>query len=136
MDQNSETGIKNNVPEIDDDHLHIDNIDSAIYKYGFIYRYDINNYFDTEDKKRKQKFKHQALRVWLMFCALRTLISLKNNKNGNLPIYYFDIVQYVGGIVQFCYLSVIIGAIMGFVLLKLFNIENSIHFQWLDIIQV
>jgi len=136
MDKNSEVGIENNQTEIDDNHFIINDIDVALYKYGLIYKYDVNNYFDTELKKRKQKFKYQAISVWLIFCACRSLISFRNNKDGKLPIYYFDIIQYFGGIVQFFYLIGIIAVIMGFVILKLLNIDNSIHFGWLDIIQV
>jgi len=127
---------QNHMNESEDNDVAINDIDLAIYKYGIIYKSGINNHFDTELKKRKQKFKYQALNVWLMFCAFRTLICLKNNVNGKLPFYYFDIVQYLGGIAQFGYLGTAIGAILGFVILKLFNIENSIHFRWLDIIHV
>jgi len=134
MAENSEN-VQNCINESEDD-ISINDIDLALYKYSLIYRYDINNNFDTELKKQKQKSKYRALCVWLIFNIFRAILCWKNNKNGKLPVYYFDILQYVGGIAYFCYLCVAIGAIMGFVILKLLNIKNGIHFGWLDIIQV
>jgi len=98
MDLNSEqvNGLENNdfSPVIND-------IDLPLYKYGLMFRYDINNYFDTDIKKRKQNFKFYAVIIWILVNFLRISICLINVENGRVAKYYFDIIQYIGGLTEF-----------------------------------
>jgi len=117
-------------------HIAIDDIDSALYKYGLIYRYDVNNYFDTQKKKQKQKLKTYALKIWLIICLVHTLICYMNVENGRLPIYYFDIIQYIGGVVEFCYGIGVVNLISLLCILNLYNSKERIDLRWFDLIQV
>jgi len=59
-----------------------------------------------------------------------------NIENGRLPNYYFDIVQYIGGVVEFVYVVAVINLISLLSILKIFNSTERINYRWLQIIKV
>jgi hypothetical protein len=136
MAQNSVIHISANTSESNGDQLSIKEIDLPLYKYGLMFRHDINGYFDDYIKRRKQKIKSFALTVWLLFCFLHFLICLLSVKNGRVPDYYFDVIQYVGGITEYFYAMGINGLILSLVVIILLNKKEINYFRWLDIIKV
>jgi len=89
--------------ELNNEKSVIKDIDLPLYKYGLLFRYDINNYFDSDINRRKQKFKYYAINIWLLINILRACVSLTNVENGTVPKYYFDFLPYFGGIPEFLY---------------------------------
>jgi hypothetical protein len=57
-------------------------------------------------------------------------------KNGRVPDYYFDVVQYIGGITEFFYAMGINSLILSLVVIILLNKKEINYFRWLDIIKV
>jgi len=124
---------ENNIIE---DKSAINDIDFPLYKYGIMFRYDINNYFDTEIKKTKQKFKSKCMSLWLFLNLFHYFLCLMFIKNGKTPNYFFDIIPHIGGITQFFYLMSILGLILALRVINLFNNKNIDYFRWLEIIEV
>jgi hypothetical protein len=115
--------------------LTIPDIDKPLYKHGLIYKHDINNYFDDNKRKKKQRMKTLALSVWILFNIFRYSFYLMFNKNGRVPLYYFDVAQDVGGIAVYYYGGAILFGIFGLRIIYLFNFSDSSHFEWLEIIK-
>jgi hypothetical protein len=136
MAENSVIHISANTSESNGDQLSIKEIDLPLYKYGLMFRHDINGYFDDDIKRRKQKIKSFVLTLWQLFCILHLLICLLSVKNGRVPDYYFDVVQYIGGITEFFYVMGINGSILSLVVIILLNKKEINYFRWLDIIKV
>jgi len=115
--------------------LTIPDIDEPLYKHGLIYKHDINNYFDDNKRMKKQRLKTLALSVWILFNAFRYGFYLIYNKNGRVPLNYFDIVQDIGGIAVLYYVGAILFSIFGLRIIYLFNFSDSSHYGWLQIIK-
>jgi hypothetical protein len=109
-------------------------IDLIFYKYGILYKHDINNYFNNDSNKRRQKFKTWTLSVWLVFNIIRFSLYLYYSKNGTLPLYYFDIIQNFGGITVYYYVAALSGTILSLRIITLFNNNNKAYFKWFEII--
>jgi hypothetical protein len=117
--------------------LIIENIDKPLYKYGMIYKQDINNYFSENGKlKPKQKLKCFSITVFIVSGVLKTAISMKLLKNGRIPDYCFDIVQHIGGIVIYVLIAVFLLALMTAGFNYRFNTGIESHMKWLQIIKV
>jgi len=101
MDINLEQSV--NELELNNEKSVIEDIDLPLYKYGLLFRYDINNYFDSDINRLKQKFKCYAINIWLLINILRVCVCLVNLENGSIPKYYYDLVQYIEGIPEFLF---------------------------------
>ena len=110
-------------------------IDLAFYKYGILYKHNINNYYKDEDQARKNKIKTYILSVWLVFNIIRHSLYLYYSKNGRVPIYFFDILQDYGGITVYYYMAAILGTILSFRIIILFNKKNKYLFGWFEILR-
>ena len=120
--------------EIINEELVIKDIDLALYKYGLIDKtidYNLNIEVKTN---RFQKYKKYFFKIWPIFDAIRYIIYLISYKNGKLPKYYFDCVQYMGGISQFYYSCAILYSILAISIIIIFNKSNANHYQWLNIV--
>jgi hypothetical protein len=61
-----------------ENYLIIEDIDKPFYKYGMIYKQDINNYFSENEKlKLKQKLKCLSITVFIVLNTLKSAISMK-----------------------------------------------------------
>jgi hypothetical protein len=118
-------------------YLIIEDIDKPLYKYGMIYKQDLNNYF-TENiyLKLKHKLKCMAITGFLTLSALKFAVSLKLLENGKIHDYCFDIVQHVGGIVIYFLTLGFLIALMTAGFNYEFNTANESIMKWLEIIQV
>jgi hypothetical protein len=116
--------------------LIINDIDLPLYTYGFFHRQDLNNYFDTESKRQNQKNKSLIITIWNFFNAVRYALHFKYLKNGRVPLYFFDVLQFIGGITEYFYGVAGLLSLLSFHILYLFNFSKSEYFQWLDIIKV
>jgi len=114
----------------------INDIDFPLYKYGIVFRYHINNYFDTEIKRKKQKFKSYCISLWILLNILHFSLCLMFIKNGKTPNYFFDIIPHFGGITQYYYLMAILALILALRVINLFNDENFDYSGWIEIIKV
>jgi hypothetical protein len=113
----------------------IPDIDEPLYKHGLIYKHDINNYFYDNKRKKKQRMKTLALTLWILFNIFRYSFYLIYNKNGRVPLYYFDFAQDIGGIAVLYYGGAIFFSIFGLRIIYLFNFSDSSHYGWLEIIK-
>jgi hypothetical protein len=113
----------------------INDIDFPLYKYGIVFRYHINNYFDTEIIRKKQKFKSYCISLWVFLNLLTFLLCLMFIKNGKIPNYFFDITPHFGGITQYFYLMAISGSVLTLRVINLFNHKNMNYFRWIKIIE-
>jgi hypothetical protein len=116
--------------------LIINDIDLPLYTYGFFHRQDLNNYFDTESKRQKQKNKCFIITIWKFFDVIRYALHFKYLKNGRVPFYFFDVIQFLGGITEYFYGIAGISSLLTFRILYLFNFSKSDYFEWLDVIKV
>jgi hypothetical protein len=132
--QNVEFGQKPCFKEVFKSESYKIDIDLIFYKYGILYKHDINNYLNNDSKKRRQKFKTWSLSVWLVFNIIRYSLYLYYSKNGRLPLYYFDIIQNFGGITVYYYAAALSVTILSLRILTLFNSSNKSYFKWFEII--
>jgi len=68
--------------------------------------------------------------------GLRLAICIKLLKNGRVPNYCFDIIQDLGGLVIYFYISVLVISIMPTGLNYHFNTVNESNMKWIEIIKV
>ncbi len=113
----------------------IKDIDSPLYKYLLFYRFDIRNRFLTNKQKLYQRIKNNILCIYLFLSIVRYGIYLIVCKNGKIPIYYLDIIQYFGGITEYFYLNSFFFSILCLRILYIFNHSNSDEYEWLNIIR-
>jgi hypothetical protein len=132
--QNVEFGKKSCFNELFKPESYKMDIDLIFYKYGILYKHDINNYFKNDSNKRRQKFKTWTLSVWLVFNIIRFSLYLYYSKNGRLPLYYFDIIQNFGGITVYSYTASLSATILSLRILTLFNNSNKSYFKWFEVI--
>jgi hypothetical protein len=117
--------------------LIVEDIDKPLYKYGMIYKQDINNYYSEKEKSYlKQKLKCLSITVFIVLNALKSAISMKLLKNGRIPDYCFDIVQHIGGIVIYVLIASFVIGLMTSGLNYRFNTGIESHMKWLQIIKV
>jgi hypothetical protein len=117
--------------------LIIEDIDKPLYKYGMIYKLDINNYFSENEKlKLKQKLKCLSINVFIVLIVLRSAISMKLLKNGRIPDYCFDMAQHIAGIVIYVLMIGILIGLMTAGFNYRFNTGIESHMKWLQIIKV
>jgi len=121
--------------EESDQNLVIKDIDLPLYKFGIVYRHDIDNFFQNQNKVRIQKFKSYVLNFWLFINIIRFIWYIIICKNGKIPIYYFDLVQYVGGIPEFYYAMSILPLMLSMFIIYLFNHKNQKYLNWFHIIR-
>jgi hypothetical protein len=103
MDENLD---KNNI---------IEDIDLPLYKYGLIHKQDVNNYFDSEKKKKVQKFKSISMICLALMNVIRFILCAKFF-NNEFPLFYYDLIKYYGGLNQYFYAIVIIASIEDLIL--------------------
>ena len=120
-----------------ENYLIIEDIDKPLYKYGMIYKQDINNYFSENEKlKLKQKLKCLSIAVFIVLNALKSAISIKLLKNGRIPDYCFDIIQHIGGIVTYVLIASFLIGLMTAGFNYRFNTGIESNMKWLQIINV
>jgi len=112
----------------------IADIDLPLYKYGFIHRYDLNYYSGSEKKRKFQKLKSFGLIIYFFINIIRYTINLLIIRDGKLPKYHLENIQYMGGIVKFNYGIIIIASVLTFNIAYLFNYK--LDTEWLSIIKV
>jgi hypothetical protein len=117
------------------DILKIDSIDKPLYKYGLIHKIDLNNYFNCDKERKIQKYKSFALCLLFIFSAFHYSMCLSNYKNKRVPNYYFDLIQYYGGITEYYYANGIIGSVLAFSIVFIFNYGRDNEYEWLNIIR-
>jgi hypothetical protein len=114
----------------------IENIDLPLYKYGLIHNHNINNYLFTDKHKKFQKFKSYALTAIFFVIIIRILLHFIFYKNRNYPLFYYDPLNYFGGLTQFTYAICLFGLVLSLRLIYLFNYSDESLYKWLDIIEV
>ncbi len=119
-----------------DDKLNIEDIDQPLYKYCLFYKFDISGHNVTQKQVIIQKFKSYISSIYIILFAIHTAICFIINKNGRIPLYYFDFIQYMGGITKFFYISAIIVCIMTVRIVYILNNSHNNHYDWLKIIEV
>jgi hypothetical protein len=125
-----------NQRELFEPELIINDIDLPLYTYGFFHKQDLNNYFDTESKRQNQKNKCFIITIWQFMNVVRYALNFKYLKNGRVPLYFFDVIQYIGGITEYFYGMSSFVSLLTFRILYLFNFSKRDYFEWLDIIKV
>jgi hypothetical protein len=119
----------NNFPVIED-------IDFPLYKYGLIHKQNINNYLVTNKQKKFQATKSYASTAIMLLVIVRLLLQLRFYKNPNNPLFYYDVLNYLGGLTQFTSAIGLFGALMTLRLIYLFNYSDESLYEWMDIIKV
>jgi hypothetical protein len=114
----------------------IQDIDLPLYKFGLIHKQNINNYLVTNKQKKFQKFKPYASTVISFLIIIRLLLNLRLNKNPNYPLFYYDLLNYLGGLHQYLFAICFSGLLLSMRLIYLFNYSDENHYKWLDIIRV
>jgi hypothetical protein len=114
----------------------IEDIDLPLYKYGLIHKQNINNYLVTNKQKKIQAIKSYASTAFMLLVIIRLLLQLRFYKNPNYPLFYYDLLYYLGGLTQFVYAMCLLGSVMTLRLLYLFNYSDESLYKWLDIIKV
>jgi hypothetical protein len=74
--------------------------------------------------------------IWQIFNMIHWIILIKNYKNESFPLFYNNIIRYVGGITEFCYTLGLFGQIISFIIICIFNYSDSNHYKWFQIIKV
>jgi hypothetical protein len=113
----------------------IESIDKPLYKYGLIHKIDLNNYFNSDKERKIQKYKSFALCLLFIFSAFHYSLCLSNYKNKRVPNHYFDLIQYYGGITEYYYVNGIIGSVLSFSIVFIFNYSRNRDYEWLKIIK-
>jgi len=113
------------------------NIDKPFYKYGLIYKYDINNYYlINQNLKKRQKCKCFFTFSFMAFNAIRHSIYILLLKNGRVPNYCFDFTQEMGGLVIYFYIAGVTCSIMSAGFSYYFFNGNKHDLRWIKIIEV
>jgi hypothetical protein len=114
----------------------IEDIDLPLYKYGLIYKQNIDNYLATNKQKKFQKIKSYALTAIFLIVNILSFIRLKFYKNLKDTIFYYDLLNYFGGLTQYIYAICLLGSLISLRLIYLFNYSDESLYEWLDIIEV
>jgi hypothetical protein len=114
----------------------IEDIDLPLYKYGLIHKQNINNYLVTNKQKKFQAIKSYASTAIMLLVIIRLLLQLRLYKNPNYPLFYYDVLNYSGGLTQFVSAMGLFGSVMTLRLLYLFNYSDESLYEWMDIIKV
>jgi hypothetical protein len=115
----------------------IEDVDKSLYKYGMIYKQDINNfYLNNKISRFKQKFKCLAITTFLWLNPLKFAIALKLTKDGRVPDYCFDFIQEVGGHAIYFYFASSINALMATAFNYYFICGDEPNMKWIEIIKV
>jgi hypothetical protein len=114
----------------------IEDIDLPLYKYGLIYKQNIDNYLATNKQKILQQFKSYALTAILLIVSILLFIHLKFYKNPKDTIFYYDLFNYLGGLTEYTYAICLLGSLTSLRLIYLFNYSDESLYEWLDIIEV
>ena len=122
--------------ELSNENLIIEDIDQPLYKYCLFYRFDLSNKYVTKKQRVFQRIKSNILSIHIILFAIRNAICLLINKNGRIPLYYFDLFQYFGGIYKFIYVCAIISCIMTVKIVYILNNSNEKHYKWFKIIEI
>jgi hypothetical protein len=114
----------------------VEDIDLPLYKYGLIHKQNINNYLVMDKHKKFQKFKSYALTAIFFVIIIRILLNFRFYKNPNYPLFYYDPINYFGGLTQFIHAICLFGLVLSLRLIYLFNYSDESLYEWLDIIEV
>jgi hypothetical protein len=114
----------------------IENIHLPLYEYGLIHKQNINNFLVTDKHKKFQKFKSYALTIIFFVIIIRILLHFRFYKNPSYPLFYYDPLNYFGGLTQFIYAICLFGSVLSLRLIYLFNYSDESLYKWLDIIEV
>jgi hypothetical protein len=112
----------------------IDDIDLPLFKYGFIHRQNFIDYCNGKRNQRIRSYKSILFIVSYVFNIIRYIFYIINSVDGKVPINYLDIVQYIGGIIQFHRFEVIFGLISTLIIIIHFNYSNDL--SWIEIIEI
>lgn len=113
--------------------LILDDIDLPLFKYGFIHRQNFIDYCNGKRSERVRSYKSILLIVLYIFNIVRYILYILNSVDGKVPISYLDIVQYIGGILQFHRFEIIFCLISTLVIVIHFNYSNDLN--WIEIIE-
>jgi hypothetical protein len=113
----------------------VEDIDLPLYKYGLIHKQNINNYLVMDKHKKFQKFKSYALTAIFFVIIIRILLHFRFYKNPNYPLFYYDPLNYFGGLTQFIYAICLFGSVLSLRLIYLFNYSDESLYKWLDIVE-
>jgi len=117
--------------------LAITDIDRPLYKFGMIYKYDINNYYSSDrPAERRQKIKCFSIISFLVFTIIRLSLCLRLTNSGRVPEYLFDFVQEIGGLVIYFYIVDLNICIMSSGFSYYFCTEKDQNLKWIEIIKV
>ena len=113
----------------------IKDIDLILFKNSILYRYDnfITNRYFSEKEIFIQKCKVFLLGFNIIIQIIKYLIYLMASNNGLLPIYYLDILQFIGGISEMAYLAFIF--LLIFILSYIYIMNNGSNYEWYKILQ-
>jgi len=116
--------------------LVINDIDKPLYKYGMIYKYDINNYYlDNPNLMKKQRMISLAIISFMIFNSIKFFIFISLLDNERVPDYCFDFIQEVGGLIIYFYIANGIISAMSVGFSYHFNTGNEEDMKWLEIIK-
>ena len=76
----------------------VTDLDLLLHKYYIFYRYDVSNRYVTKILLIKHKFLTKCLALLQLIQIIRYSIFAFIANNGNIPLKYFDVIQYFGGI--------------------------------------
>jgi len=114
---------------------YIEDIDFPLYKYGLIDRQNINKYFVSEKKNSNQRFKSNALIIFLILNLIKISLNSIAFNNEYYPIFYFDLIKLVG-LAQYFYAICLLVIILCLRIVYLFNYSDCKLYKWLKIIEV
>ena len=128
--------FKNSINSVDQE-FNISDIDSDLYDYGIVYNNKIYDLSQILPKTKYQKFKSYAKSIYLSLNIIKYFWHIYYKyKYGFIPIYHFDIVEKLGGITIYFYLSINFCLILCLRIIYLFNFKVKKEFSWLNVIEI
>ena len=110
-------------------------IENPLYKYWLFYRYDVNHRSVTNRQLFIQKCKVFAVIVLYLAHICHYVFCLyKSKPQIELPVYYFEILQYFGDMKEVMYIMDIFGSNLTIWFIIILNYSNTKHYKWLHII--
>ena len=122
--------------EFSEENVIIEDIDQPLYKYCMFCRFDLSNKIVSHKQKVIQKLKLIILNIFITIFAIRCAVCLMIIKNERIPLYYFDIIQYFGGVSKIIYICAFIACVLSLSIIYILNNSHNTNYEWLKIIEV
>jgi len=119
-----------------DNELQIDDIDKALYDFGMMYRYDINNIGFDKYLMKARKLISLTFFIHELLSAIRFFIYIKLTDGKRVPDYCFDFIQEAGGFIIYFYFVALDVSLWALCFNYYLNTAKEQHLKWILILRV